>query len=94
MCGKVSPAGVKSKKVIVATREKIYAGNIEDAPPRRFGRFRGPQKPRDPGGKGFEIVKELMVCNACAESNEGRAPTVVATAAPEEETYEVTSADE
>lgn len=70
MCGKVSGAGTKSTKVTVASREREYKGNIEDFPQRRFGRFREPRKPRDRGGKGHEIVKELMVCRTCGESHQ------------------------
>lgn len=70
MCGKVSGAGTKSTKVTVASREREYKGNIEDFPQRRFGRFREPRKPRDRGGKGHEIVKELMVCKACGETHQ------------------------
>jgi len=67
MCGKVSAAGTKSTKVTVASRPREYRGNVEDFPSRRFGRFREPAKPRDRGGKGHEIVKELMVCSTCGE---------------------------
>lgn len=73
MCGKVSGAGTKSKKVVVATREREYKGNMDEFPQRRGGRFREPRKPRDRGGKGHEIVKELMVCGTCAESHNQKA---------------------
>lgn len=67
MCSKVSGSRTKSNKIVVASRQREYRGNIEDFPQRRFGRFREPRKPRDRGGKGHEIVKELMVCGTCAE---------------------------
>ncbi|MFY9253816.1 MAG: hypothetical protein WAO83_10220 [Fuerstiella sp.] len=67
MCAKVSAPRVKSVKVTVASRPREYRGNVEDFPARRFGRFREPAKPRDRGGKGHEIVKELMVCSVCGE---------------------------
>ena len=70
MCGKVSAAGTKSTKVTVASRPREYRGNVEDFPSRRFGRFREPAKPRDRGGKGHEIVKELMVCATCGETHQ------------------------
>lgn len=81
MCGKVSGAGVKSKKVVVATREREYKGNLDEFPQRRGGRFREPRKPRDRGGRGHEIVKELMVCTACAEAHNQKAAAAAEAAA-------------
>jgi len=80
MCGKVSGAGTKSSKVTVASREKEYKGNIEEFPQRRFGRFRETRKPRDRGGRGHEIVKELMVCSTCAGIHEEKQAVIRAAA--------------
>ena len=80
MCGKVSGAREKAIKVIAASRPKEYKGNIEEFTGRRFGRFRQPSKPRDRGGRGHEIVKELMVCKACAESYREQEAEIIAAA--------------
>ena len=80
MCGKVSGARVKAVKVITASRPKEYKGNIEEFAGRRFGRFRQPSKPRDRGGRGHEIVKELMVCKECAESYREQEAEIIAAA--------------
>lgn len=80
MCGKVSGARVKAAKVIVASRPKEYKGNIEEFTGRRFGRFRQPSKPRDRGGRGHEIVKELMVCGACADGFRDQEAEIIAAA--------------
>lgn len=81
MCGKVSGAGTKSKKIVVATREREYKGNMDEFPQRRGGRFREPRKPRDRGGRGHEIVKELMVCASCAEAHNAKQAAAEAAAA-------------
>lgn len=70
MCGKVAGAGIKSQRVTVASRPKEYAGTVEPPSQRRFGRFREAPKQRDRGGRGHEIVKELMVCNTCAAAHQ------------------------
>lgn len=81
MCGKVAGAGTKAMKVTVASRPKEYRGNVEDFPQRRFGRFREPQKPRDRGGRGHEIVKELMVCASCGAAHQEKQAAIEAAAA-------------
>lgn len=83
MCEKVSGSGTKSNKIVVASRTREYRGNIEDFPQRRFGRFREPRKPRDRGGKGSEIVKELMVCGTCAEVHQKKEAAAAAIAKEE-----------
>lgn len=69
MCGTVSPAGTKSHKLTVKVRQKEYQGTIEEAPRRRRGRFPEPRKPRDRGGSGHEIVREVTVCESCYNQN-------------------------
>ena len=80
MCGKVSGARVKATKVTVASRPKEYKGNIDEFANRRFGRFRQPSKPRDRGGRGHEIVKELMVCGGCAAAHQEKEAEIIAAA--------------
>jgi len=53
--------GGKAFRVVVERREKLYpfrsaANRFEPTQNRR---------PDDPGGKGWEIVKEILVCEAC-----------------------------
>lgn len=88
ICGQVSPAGARARRVVLVSREKTYAqrGGFEGFQ----RRFRGPRPPKqefDKGGKGHEIVREVLSCNGCAD----RVTTVVE-AAPVEE-VEVISDD-
>jgi len=72
MCNAIVPAGTRSTKVVVATRERIYEPRGQDPRERRGGRgFRGrrgprKRKPYDKGGRGVEIVRELSACPSCA----------------------------
>jgi len=67
MCKTVVPAGTKSQKLTVRVRQKVYQGTVEEAPRRRGrGRFPEPRAPRDRGGSGHEIVREITVCESCA----------------------------
>jgi hypothetical protein len=68
ICGQVAAAGTRATKVVVVSREKVYAsrGGDPDGFRGRNSRFRAPSKPKDKGGKGAEIVQELMACQACA----------------------------
>ena len=50
-CGEQSAPRQAAHRVVVETREKIYPYRSES----------------DPGGKGFETVKELLVCANCVE---------------------------
>jgi len=49
----------KPVKVVVETREKIYPPRNWDDRLRKF---------EDPGGRGFEIVSEQIMCPECAGS--------------------------
>ncbi len=62
-CGETVPPGTKSRNVVVGKREKIYPSrnNVNRVPGRRRKNSRD-----DPGGKGFEIVKEVQACPSCA----------------------------
>ena len=91
ICGQVAAPGTRATKVVVVSREKVYEprGGGEQ---RGRGRFRGPRKPIDQGGKGHEIVRELTACVACAAKQKTTvieapptpepAPEVVETDAP------------
>ena len=80
MCSKVAGAGVKAMRVTVVSRPKEYRGTVEEFPRRRFGRFRETRKPRDRGGKGHEIVKELMVCASCGSAHREKQAAIEAAA--------------
>lgn len=80
MCGKVAAARTKSQRVTVASRPKEYRGTIEPPSQRRFGRFREAPKQRDRGGRGHEIVKELMVCSTCAAAHKEKQAALEAAA--------------
>lgn len=87
MCDTIVPAGIRSAKVVVATREKVYEPRGQDPRERRGGRgFRGrrgprKKKPYDKGGRGVEIVRELAVCPGCATEH-GDTPPEHTAAAP------------
>ena len=70
ICGQVAASGTRATKVVVVSREKVYASRGGDPDGfrgrSRSNRFRTPSKPKDKGGKGAEIVQELMACEACA----------------------------
>lgn len=80
MCNRIVPAGTRSTKLVVATRERIYEPRGQDPRERRGGRSfrgrRGPRKrkPYDKGGQGVEIVRELSVCPSCAAENADTPP--------------------
>ena len=81
ICGQVAPAGARARRVVLVSREKTYAqrGGFDGFQ----RRFRGPRPPKqefDKGGKGHEIVREVLACNGCAER-----VTPVVEAAPVEE---------
>lgn len=71
-CGTVVPAGVRTNKVVVASRPRVYEPRGQD-PSERRGRVRfqrgrrvKKRKSYDKGGQGTEIVRELSVCPKCA----------------------------
>jgi hypothetical protein len=71
-CDTVVPQGVRSHKIVVQTRPRQYAARGTSPREWRPGRRRFPivRTPAyDKGGEGTEIVKELMVCPACAREN-------------------------
>lgn len=80
MCGKTAAPGTKAEKVTVASRPREYKGTVEEFSGRRFGRFRSAPKQRDRGGRGHEIVKELMVCASCAAAHQEKQKSIEAAA--------------
>lgn len=88
ICNQVASPGTRATKVTVVSREKVYAsrgGGDTDFRGGGRGRFGPPSKPKDKGGKGFEIVQELMACTTCAAKH----VTHVVKAPPEPEPVEV-----
>ena len=72
-CETVVPANVRTTKVVMASRPRIYEPRGQDPSERRgrVPRFRRgrrvrKRKPYDKGGQGTEIVRELSVCPKCA----------------------------
>jgi hypothetical protein len=63
-CNRVAPPKKPANKVVVERRECAHAPR-SDANSHRPRRRR--KAPRDPGGAGKQIVREMVVCDACAE---------------------------
>lgn len=67
LCGVVVQPNTPARKLVVETRRKVY-------PERRDSnriRIQGKKKPlhvSDPGGVGWEAVREVKVCRACYEN--------------------------
>jgi rubredoxin len=75
LCKTVVPAGTRTQKLTTKTRPKEYPSRGSDPSERRGRRFsRGrPSKQKfDKGGTGFEIVQEISVCPACAETENAK----------------------
>ena len=73
ICGQVAPSGARAKRVVLVSRPKSYSTRGGNEGFQR--RFRGPRPPRqeyDKGGKGHEIVREVLACGRCAEQVETR----------------------
>lgn len=71
LCSSVVPAGTRSSKIILVTRNKTYDERGSNPAGRggfaRRGRAPAPKKNFDKGGEGEEIVREVTVCPQCAE---------------------------
>ena len=78
-CKKTVPSGTRSTKIVVQIREKEYSSRGADPSERRrrFTRGRRPRSKKqkyDRGGRGYEIVREIMVCPECATTMEPAVP--------------------
>ena len=76
MCGTVVPPRSKSHTVVTEKREKAYAPQQRQPGGKKGKGGRGRGRHRDsgelPGGRGWEIVKEVLVCQSCAERHEAQ----------------------
>lgn len=79
LCQTIVPAGTRSSKVILVTRDKTYNERGGGFAARESFRKRGaspargrstPKKEFDKGGAGQEIVREATVCPACAANHQ------------------------
>lgn len=85
-CKRQSQRGEKLHRRVVETRPKVYPYRTE------ANRWHEPDKtyPADPGGRGEEIAKELIVCSSCVSAPLGSthirrrtgAPSLVPTDVP------------
>jgi hypothetical protein len=64
VCGGVAPANTSAIRQVVETRRRKYPFREKVNPFRKDGRTK---RTDDPGGVGFEIVREILICPACAE---------------------------
>jgi rubredoxin len=63
ICKSIVPPSTPATRFVVETRNTIYPPRKETHIFRRNGRL---VKQDDPGGRGTEIVKEMIVCPECA----------------------------
>ena len=84
-CQQIAPPKTTRHSVVLEMRSKTYVAQRREAKPR--GGFRGrdrDEKPRDRGGEGREIIREVFACPACAEKHKSHEPQVQSPApAPE-----------
>jgi hypothetical protein len=83
LCGVVVPPNTPAHRKVVETRRREYPFRKDAHLFMKDGR---PKKADDPGGVGFEIVREVVVCSSCFEepaglSSKGCGPPVLALAA-------------
>jgi rubredoxin len=83
VCGVVVTPNTPAHQKVVETRRREYPFRKEA---NLFIKDSRPKKTDDPGGIGFEIVREVVVCPGCSEepaalSSEGCGPPVWAVAA-------------
>ena len=70
-CQQLSPKGERASRVVMKTREKRYPRR-ERAMLRKFTTASGVTMKvwvDDPGGEGFEIVREVLWCVECAKAS-------------------------
>lgn len=75
ICKSVVPPNTPSTRIVVETRPKEYPTRSDRSArnSKRSNRF---QQPSDIGGKGFEIVREIVVCPICARKQRTEQPEV------------------
>lgn len=72
LCQRVQPAGTPSVLTVLQTRAVVYPRREQALPPlpakkgQRKARKERPERRDDPGGVGFETVREQRCCPACA----------------------------
>lgn len=92
ICDSVSKPGERANRVPLRTRRKVYDARSNSQPTgKRKDRSRRGRWRADPGGIGFEIVAEAVVCTSCYGQHEPVAetePTVEVEPQPEGEVYE------
>lgn len=74
LCQQVVSAGTPSQRLVVQTRSKQYPFRPQSHRVIRLSES-GKRKEvwvDDPGGKGQEIVQELLVCPSCSRRNGGK----------------------
>ena len=68
-CKAVVSEGVAAHRVVLETRPAVYRRRDRVKPNKINRKAKGPD---DPGGNGYEIVKEVLACRSCAaEHSEG-----------------------
>lgn len=79
ICGAVVPEGIPANNVVLETRPRVYPFRPKVFLKKRTEQKRRRRKPDpdkdyvdDPGGTGFEIVRQVMACKACAEQSRAR----------------------
>ena len=74
--GGTVPSGTRSRKVVLQVRPVNYVQRPDALKKKKKGRRR--RNSGDPGGQGWEIVKEVLVCPRVWEQYQEIAPEVLA----------------
>jgi rubredoxin len=74
-CAACPPAKTKAIRITVEARARTYPARPEAHPYRREGKLKYQD---DPGGTGFEIVREVLACPACATYERRALPELAA----------------
>ena len=69
-CGQVVAPGTPAAKQVVQTREREYPTRSDNGSRPQKTKGRRGRRAGDPGGTGCEIVREQIVCPACAETDD------------------------
>ena len=71
LCGTVVPPRNKSNPVVIETRARNYPARHKA---NKVRRKKKPEYREDPGGRGWEIVREVQACASCASHHETPLP--------------------